>query len=125
QPAELVNALERELRERRDFHSLFYALLLRKRLELGLPPVQVGKSDNLPEAAKGPYEDAIRKAAREVGRLLLADGDVASAWPYFRMIGEPAEIAAAIEGFQPTDDNGERTQQIIEIALHEVVHPRR
>jgi len=57
--------------------------------------------------------------------MFLADGDLASAWPYFRMIGEPAEMAAAIDNFTPTDEEAEKTQQVVEVALHEGVNPRR
>jgi hypothetical protein len=111
------------LREQKDYHGLFYALILGKRLELGLPAVQVGKSDDLPRHVVQPYEDAIREAARTVGQLYLAEGNIGNAWPYFRMIGEPGPVVAAIETVDA--DDSEKTQQVIEIAFHEGASPRK
>jgi hypothetical protein len=122
-PREMVARLCEVLRERQDYQGLFYAMILGKRLELGLPAVQVGKSDDIPRRLLEPYEDAIRAAAREVGQLYLAQGALGAAWPYFRMIGEHEPIVSAIDQLEP--DDSERTQQAIEIAFHEGVSPRR
>jgi len=73
----------------------------------------------LPEPARTQYELGVRAAAREAGTLILADGDIARAWPYFRAIGERERIAAAIENSQP----GEDIEALIDIALGERVHP--
>lgn len=121
-PAKAVERLCQVLRERQDYHALFYALVLGKRIELGLPAVHVG-SENLPAEVLGPYEDAIREAARTVGRLFLERNELAAAWPYFRMIGEHEPIIAAIERVDPSQD--EAAQQAIEIGFHEGVSPRR
>ena len=75
-----------ELRRRHDYHGLFYALILAERHRLGLPAVQVGGSDTIPPELTEPYEDAIREAARTVGQLFLDQGDIGSAWAYYRMI---------------------------------------
>src|SRR5207249_8935919 len=57
-----------------------------------------------------------------------------SAWPYFRAIGEPAAVAAAIENVAGVDTRAEDTQsgatqpnldRIIEIAFQESVNPRK
>ena len=119
-------ALERlcvELRQRRDYHGLFYGLLLRRWVALGLPPVQLGNEDRLAPAQREAYLSAFREAARTVGQLCLDEGDVIGAWPFFRSIGERAPIAAAIE--RATADDSERTSQLIEIALHEGANPRK
>jgi hypothetical protein len=42
---------------------------------------------------------------------------------YFRMIGDPRPVAEALERLQLSD--GEESQQIIEIAFHHGVHPRK
>jgi hypothetical protein len=60
-------------------------------------------------------------AAREVGTLFLADGDIPRAWSYFRAIGEPAPVSEAIEKLSP--DNV--TDGAIEIALYEHVNPKK
>src|SRR5947209_6420194 len=87
-PDAAVERLCATLREEKDYHSLFYALLLRKRHELGVSPLPTGPSADLPEAAVGPYEEGIRSAAREIGGLFLKAGNLPQAYGYYRMIGE-------------------------------------
>jgi len=120
-PAETVALLCERLKRDGDYRGLFYAMLLAKRLELGISPVQVGPADNIPPDLLEPYEGGVREAARLVGDLFLQQGDVA--WPYFRMIQEPGKVVEAIDQADPEDS--EQTQQIVQIALNEGVHPRK
>jgi hypothetical protein len=124
-PAAMLDLMCSELRRQRDYHGLFYGMLLQRRLALGLPAVQVGKSEDVPKELQPPYEDAIRESARTVGQLYLDEGDIASAWPFFRMIGEPAAVATALDQAKPSADDGEQVQRLIEVALHEGVNPKR
>lgn len=124
-PEPLAEELCRELRAKKDYHGLFYAMLLQARIRLGLPAVQTGRSEEFPQDLQGPYEEAIRVAARTVGQLHLDQGDIAGAWPFFRMIGDHGPVAEAIEQTQIGDDEGEKLQQIIGIALHEGANPTR
>jgi hypothetical protein len=121
--AGVADQLCQTLHERKAYHDLFYALLMRKRLELGLPAVQVGSSEDIPRDLQQPYEDAIREAARRIGQLHLDDGDIPGAWPYFRMIHEPDRVVEAMDKADPED--GDQVQQVVDIALREGVHPRR
>src|SRR5438552_11644514 len=89
--------LSKKFREEKNYPSLFETRLMQKRLELGLDPLQIGSLDDVPADVRPAYERAFVEAAREVGGLFLADGDVARAWPYYRAIGETAPVAAAIE----------------------------
>jgi len=111
------------LREKKDYGNLFYALLLKKRHELGVSPVPTEAAQALPEAVHGPYEEGIRDAARLVGALFLEAGDIPRAWIYFRMLGEPEPVKQALEQHQIQE--GEDCQQLIEIAFHQGVHPRK
>src|SRR5262249_42779712 len=111
------------LQQNGDYANLFYALLLKNRHKLGVSPVPTDPAHLLPEAVHGQYEDAIREAARTVGQLYLDQGDIPRAWGYFRMIGEPGPVRQAIEKYQPTE--GEEGQQVIEIAFHHGVEPRK
>jgi hypothetical protein len=54
--------------------------------------------------------------------LYLEAGEIARAWPYFRALGDPAPVAAAIEASQPDPESAD---SVIEIALGEGVHPLR
>jgi hypothetical protein len=111
------------LRERKDYSGLFYALLLKKRHELGVSPVPTGPAQELPEWTHQPYEDAIRAAGRLVGGLYLDEGNIPQAWMYFRMLGEPDPIKAALDKVHPGE--GEDCQQLVDIAFHQGVHPRK
>src|SRR5437764_1824230 len=96
-PDAAIDRLCRSLREQKDYANLFYALLLKKRHELGVSPVPTEGSDTLPESVHAPYEEAIREAGRLVGGLYLEQGDIPRAWMYFRMLGEPAPVSQALE----------------------------
>ncbi len=94
---------------------------MQKRLELGLPLIQLGAIEDLPEPSRSTYEEGVRQAARETGSLFLADGDIQHAWPYFRAIGDRETIASAIEA----TESGKQNEALIDIALGERVHPRK
>src|SRR4051794_25280657 len=100
-PAAAIDRLCAALREQKDYNRLFYALLLKKRHELGVSPMPTGPSADLPPATHEPYEEAIRAAARLVGDLYLQDGNIPQAYAYFRMIGETGPVARALEGAAP------------------------
>jgi hypothetical protein len=120
-------ALERlidSLIERKQYRALLDALLLKARHDLGLPPVQDGPPSALPEPARSQYEDRYVEAIRDVGARLLRDGDIAGAWPYYRVIGENQPVADAIDGYRPAEAD-EGLGAIVEIALHHGVHPRK
>jgi hypothetical protein len=122
-PASAIDRLCTLLRERKDYPALFYALLLKKRHELGVSPIPTGPSQDLPAVVHEPYEQAIREAARLVGGLLLEEGNIPHAWGYFRMIGEPEPVARALEKTQPAE--ADDIQPLIEIAYHHGVLPRK
>ena len=122
-PGPAIERLCELLRERKDYPNLFYALLLKKRHELGVSPIPTGPAQDLPEAVHGPYEQAIREAGRLVGELLLAEGNIPHAWAYFRMIGEPEPVARALDKVHPAQ--GEEVGPLVDIAYHQAVNPRK
>ena len=103
----------------KNYPLLFEVRLLKKRHELGLPLIQVDESAGMPPESRRDYDKAFMDAAREVGGLFLADGNIPRAWPYFRAIGETSPVAAAIDKF----DSTEGIEPIIEIAYMERVSP--
>jgi hypothetical protein len=122
-PGAAIDKLCADLRARKDYRSLFYALLMKSRHEMGVSPIPTGPSQDLPEKLHPAYESAIREAGQTVGRLYLDDGDIARAWDYYRMLGEPEPVARALDNFQPGESDD--CQQIVDIALHQGVHPRK
>lgn len=122
-PAVLVN-LVASLEERGAFRDLLDALLLKARHELGIPLVIDGPASALPEPQRGLYEDRYVEALRTVGQKVLATGDIAGAWPYFRVIGEKQPIVEAIEDYDPSEGD-ERVGHVIDVAFQQGVHPLR
>ncbi len=120
-PASALDLLALKFLAEKQYPRLFETRLMQKRLELGLPLIQLGAIEDLPEPGRSSYEAAVRAAARETGALFLSDGDIPHAWPYFRAIGDRETIATAIE----TAEAGDHIEALIDIALRERVHPRK
>lgn len=122
-PLAAVDALCDELRAAGDYHALFYALLMRARVELGVPPFPTGPAADLPPAAHEAYEEAIRRAAREVGGTYLEKKDIPRAWGFFRLIGEPGPVKAALAVYTPGPEDD--TYPVVDVAWHQQVHPEK
>ncbi len=120
-PGSVFELLIRTARQQKNYFQLFEARLMQKRYELGLPLLYSGIISDLPAEHQPEYSAALMDAARETGGLFLSDGDIERAWPYFRAVGDPAPIAAAIEEVRSI----EGMERVIEIALHEGVNPRK
>ena len=100
---------------------LFGTRLMQVRHRLGLPLIETEPVHDVSDEQRPAYEAAFRDAAREAGELCLSGGDIVSAWPYFKALGEPAPVAAAIENVS----GGENLDRVIEIAFQEGANPRK
>ena len=113
----------------KQYKALFDARLMQKRFELGLPLVSSARIGDVPKDMQQAYQDAYLQAAREVGELILADGDIPRAWPYFRAIGDTGPIVQALDAFDITDldtpESQESLASTIQIAFQEGLHPRK
>ena len=105
----------------KNYPALFEARLMETRHELDLPLIDTPNSVEMSEEKRRAFDEGCVAAAREVGGLFLADGDILRAWPYYRAIGESAPVAKAIENIDHEDAN----DAILEIAFYERVHPRK
>jgi hypothetical protein len=122
-PDAAMDQLCAALKKQKDYTGLFYALLMKKRHELGVSPIPTGPAQALPEAVHAPYEDAIRDAAHTAGKLFLDDGNIAGAWAFYRMLGESEPVRQAIENVVLVE--GEDCQPLVDIAYHQGVHPKK
>ena len=120
-PAAGFDLLIHTLQQQKSYALVLEARLMQKRHAMGLPLIFAGTITDLPLEQQGPYGAAMTDAAREAGHSYLADGDIVNAWTYFRAIGEPGPVAAAIENVQ----SGEAIEGVLAIALVEGVSPRR
>ncbi len=122
-PHAAIEQLIAELRKAEDFHNLFYALLLRKRWELGVSPFPTGPSTELPPETHEEYEQAIRSAGREVGQALLQRRKLPHAWLFFRLLGEVEPMRAALAAYEPLPD--EDIGPLVDVAWHQGVLPQK
>jgi hypothetical protein len=122
-PGPAIEELCDSLRAIGDYNSLFYALLMKKRVELGVSPFPTGSAAELPAAVHEPYENSIREAGRLVGQLFLEQNDVRRAWFFFNMLGEPEPVRDYIAKYQ--FDTEQDPQAVIEVALYNGVDPAR
>ena len=122
-PAAAIDLLVQSLDSRGEFRALLDALLLKSRHEVGLPLIQSGGFAEIPEPLREKYEEKYVAAIRLVGGKLLASGDIAGAFPYFRAIAETEPVRQAIEAYRP--ENDERLTQVVEVAFNQGAHPRK
>jgi hypothetical protein len=113
----VIAAAHREKNHR----MLFGARIMQVRRRLGLPLIDTGPVPEVTDEHRPAYEKALTEAARETGELLLASGDIAAAWQYFKAIDAPAPVADAIQHV----NEGENLDRIIEIAFREGVNRRK
>src|SRR5262245_50042599 len=122
-PAAAIDRLIAHLRETGDYAQPFYALLLKARHDLGVTPIPTTPAQELPADVHPKYEEAIRQAGRTVGEAYVEAGNIPAAWNYFRLIGDPQPVKAALERYIPADT--EDIYPLVEIAFHHRVHPAR
>ena len=113
------------LREEKRFHQLFDALLMKKRLELGLGLVRPTSFKDVPEDRRDEFEKVYVDSARQIGELLLAEGSIPQAWHYFRAINEPQSVKEAIEALviEAGTGAGSVPEDVVEIALFQGISP--
>ncbi|MCA9030253.1 MAG: hypothetical protein KDA66_05545, partial [Planctomycetaceae bacterium] len=81
----LFEQLETLLREKKDYHKLFDARVLKKKAELGLSLARPSSLQDVPEEHRKEVETVYVEAAREAGGLFLAEGDITNAWMYLQV----------------------------------------
>ncbi len=132
---ELDEALKREgpqaalerlisvLKQRKDYHRLFDALLLQARYEMGLPLVRPTSFDDVPENQRQEFERRYVDAARQVGELWLEADNIPAAWLYLKTIQEPQKVKEALDRLDVRQVADEQGDQLIQVALYEGAHP--
>ena len=121
-PGRVVERLIEILRDTGNFHQLFDASLLQKKLALGIQPKDPSGFDDVPEAQRAEFEEYYIETARKVGQMLLDAGNYSAGWVYFRTIREPGPVVKAIEAYQP-DPDGSPSEEVIELALYQGLAP--
>jgi hypothetical protein len=117
----VLDRLAEQLRERKRYHELFEALKMRVRWRLGLPLLHVDAGDRLDESQRNKLEDGLIEACREVGMLLLREGNIREGWMYLRPVGDKEAVARELANVEPQED---KIDELVEVALHEGVDPK-
>ena len=116
---------ERRCRESGDADQLFDLRMLRAKLSAGLPGDRPATLSDVPPDRRAELESVYRDAAREAGQMRLDADDIAAAWTYFQAIGQPDPVRDALDRIPLVDGYDERQQELTQIALFELAHPRR
>lgn len=106
----------------KSFRDLFTVRQMQARHKLGLPIIDVGQTRDLAEPLRTRLEDEYIVACREVGLLLLAEGQLREAWMYLQVSGDKAAVRERLASLEPTEEN---RNEIVELSLYEGVWPKR
>jgi hypothetical protein len=123
-PAAALDRLIEQLSADGEYRAMLDALLLKSRHELGLPLIASGPLSELPEPQRSRYEESYVQAIRLIGSKYLENGDIPTAFAYYRAIAETEPVVKAIDDYQPAE-NDERLGAVIEVAFNHGVSPRR
>lgn len=124
-PIPALRSFAEELRANGRYDLLFDIRGMIARLELGLPPIWNEPAATFPAELRPKYDYAIFAAARETGESYLNVGNIPAAYRYFRAIGELEPVVAALEDLNPESPPAEQLEDIVAIALHQGLHPRK
>ena len=122
-PEQALDHLCTTLEANKDYANLFYALLMKKRHELGITPIPTSPAQQIPEELHAQYEEAIRKAATSVGQMCLKESNIAQAYNFFNLLGDTSPVAQALENYSPAEE--EDAEPVVNIAFHQGVNPKR
>lgn len=122
-PEFAVQAIIDKLEADEDFHKLFDARLMQRKLELGLPLTQPTSFDDVPSELKKDFEVTYIEQARATGQKLLDKGKIPDAFMYFRVIGETEPVAAALENLPESAELDEESEELMNLAIYQQVNP--
>ena len=120
-PAEVIERLVSQYRRERRPHELFEALKLRLRLRLGLP-LAGDSHGTLAPAQDQALELGLLEICREVGALLVEQGQLREGWLYLRPVGDRQLGRRLLQNIPATEENSD---DLVQILLYEAVDPGR
>ncbi len=107
----------------RDAHALLMARLLKHRYELGLPLTRLTSFDDVPDRLKDDFEKRYIAELERLGQELLDRNEIGQAWQYFRVINKAEAVSQAIEKIPADGSHDDHTEEVIQIAVYELVNP--
>ena len=123
-PRAVCETLIANLKASEQHHQVFDARMLARKFELGLPLSRPSSLADVPPARRKELEETYVSAAREAGEAFLAANDIPAAWMYYQVIREPEPVAAALDKI-PDGPASQQTEELMQIALYQAVHPEK
>ncbi|WP_298868759.1 hypothetical protein [uncultured Gimesia sp.] len=124
-PEAVLERLIETLRVQKNYHRLFDALLMKEKQSMGVELLQPTSFENVGEDQKKEFELAYVDAAREVGRLFLAENLYPDAWLYFQTIQEPELVAEALNKINPRTVPEDKVEELIQVSVYEGANPEK
>jgi hypothetical protein len=96
---------------------------MKKKHELGLPVTRPRSSTTFPGSCERSSRNSTSNSAREVGQMLLDDGNIPQAWIYFRTIQEPEAGPRSDRKTGQARSEDPQYDEILQLALYEGANP--
>ena len=119
-PGKTLDFLEHRFRADKDYFKLFEVLKMRCRHRLGLPLIYSEQPDDLSDDQQDELENGLLAACREVGTMLVKNGQLQEGWMYLQPVGDQAMSEKLI---QSIDVNEENIDTLIEISVSQGAAP--
>jgi len=121
-PADLVAGLDllsEYFRSEKRYQELFQVLKMQARNRVGLPvltehPWRDEQGKELDDGEQRQQEDQLLDACREIGTLLIKDGQIAEGWVYLEPLGDEAYVKQLIENVSVNEEN---IDMLIDVSL--------
>lgn len=113
-----LEQLAQQLLAKKAYRELFEARKMQVRHRVGLPPLYSEAGEELTDDVRDKLEDGLLEACREVGMLMLDEGNIREGWMYMRPVGDSEAVAKVLRGIDIDDEN---VDELVEVALSEGV----
>lgn len=113
--AAALTVAEKTLREEKRYHELFEVLKMKSRNAIGMDLLQQD-TQAVSEDQQRALEDDLLASCRDVGFMLLREGQVQESWVYLRHLGENQKVREELAKV-PVDE--ENLEQIVGLLLYE------
>jgi hypothetical protein len=123
--SELFNTYAEQLTNNKDYHTLFDLQMLKKKNELGLPLGNPTVFKDVTAEHRKEFEATYTSEARRIGQLFLDDHKFPDAWLYFRILGDIDPVYQALEQLPLPKESCDQTDELIQLAVYQKVHPVR
>lgn len=108
--------------EQKRFHELFELRKVQLRLQLGLPVEQWQSIEELPADKGQALEEGLLGICREVGTMLMRDGDFVSGWSYLEPVGDKQTARQLLGNIEVTNEN---VEALVHLCITRGVDPAR